>query len=436
MERTILSTIKDWKTEMNRKVLLLRGARQVGKTYIVRELAKDFTHFVEVNFEKNSDVKHFFDQNLDPVRICANLSAYYGIPVLDGKTLLFLDEIQSCPKAIQSLRFFYESKPGLHVVAAGSLLEFALEDLTSWGTGRIRSLYMYPMSFDEFLLANNEEALIELKKNASETNPLNPAFHEKLKDYLRRFLMIGGMPEAVKTYIGNSTDINAVQRVLSDITISYQDDFARYKSRIPSLRLREVLESVIKQSGGKFIYSHAGPQSNPAQAKEALDLLEMAGLVYKIYHTSGEGIPLGAGVNYKKFKALLHDVGIFQQLSGLRLSNLLIANNVDMLNKGNIAEAFAGLEMIKYANAYEKKPVYYWHREKRGSSAEVDYLAEVQGHVIPVEIKSGSTGKMQSMYRFLEEKNSPWGLRLSLENFSAYDRIRVIPLYAVSNILK
>jgi uncharacterized protein len=324
----------------------------------------------------------------------------------------------------------------LHVVAAGSLLEFALEDLTSWGTGRIRSLYMYPMSFDEFLLANNEEALIELKKNASETNPLNPAFHEKLKDYLRRFLMIGGMPEAVKTYIGNSTDINAVQRVLSDITISYQDDFARYKSRIPSLRLREVLESVIKQSGGKFIYSHAGPQSNPAQAKEALDLLEMAGLVYKIYHTSGEGIPLGAGVNYKKFKALLHDVGIFQQLSGLRLSNLLIANNVDMLNKGNIAEAFAGLEMIKYANAYEKKPVYYWHREKRGSSAEVDYLAEVQGHVIPVEIKSGSTGKMQSMYRFLEEKNSPWGLRLSLENFSAYDRIRVIPLYAVSNILK
>lgn len=436
MRRDISNTLKDWISETNRKVLLLRGARQVGKTFIVRELAKDFTHFVEVNFEKNSDVKSFFDQNLDPNRICANLSAYYGIPVLEGKTLLFFDEIQACTKAIQSLRFFYETKPGLHVIAAGSLLEFALEDVTSWGVGRIRSLYMYPMSFDEFLLANNEDALIEIKNDASETNPLNSAFHEKLKDYLRKFLMIGGMPEAVKTYIENSTDINAVQKVLSDITISYHDDFAKYKSRIPVLRLREVLESVVKQSGGKYIYSNAGPLSNPAQAKESLDLLEMAGLVYKVYHSSGEGIPLGAGVNYKKFKALLHDVGIFQQLSGLRLSDLLIAKNVDMLNKGNIAEAFAGLEMIKYANAYEKKPICYWHREKRGSTAEVDYLAEVQGYVIPVEIKSGGTGKMQSLYRFLEEKKAPWGLRLSLENFSAYDRIRVVPLYAVSNILK
>lgn len=436
MRRDILFTLKSWKSEINRKVLLLRGARQVGKTYIVRELAKDFTHYVEVNFEKNSDVKSFFEQNLDSDRICANLSAYYRVPVLDGKTLLFFDEIQSCPKAIQSLRFFYESKPGLHVIAAGSLLEFALEDLTSWGVGRIRSLYMYPMSFDEFLLANNEDALLELKKNASEINPLNPAFHEKLKDYLRSFLMIGGMPEVVKNYIGNRTAINAVQKVLSDITISYNDDFAKYKGRIPVLRLREVMESVVKQSGGKYIYSNAGSLSNPAQAKETLDLLEMAGLVYKVYHTSGEGVPLGAGVNYKKFKALLHDVGIFQQLSGLRISDLLVANNVDMLNKGNIAEAFAGLEMMKYANAYEKKPIYYWHREKRGSSAEVDYLVEVQGNVIPVEIKSGSTGKMQSMYRFLEEKKAPWGLRLSLENFSAYDRIRVIPLYAISNFAK
>lgn len=169
-------------------------------------------------------------------------------------------------------------------------------------------------------------------------------------------------------------------------------------------------------------------------AKEALDLLEMAGLVYKVYHSSGEGIPLGAGVNYKKFKALLHDIGIFQQLSGLKLSELLIANNIDMLNKGNIAEAFTGLELIKYSSVYEKRQLYYWHREKRGSSAEVDYIIEKDGEVIPVEIKSGRTGKMQSMYRFLDEKKTSWGIRLSLENFAAYDRIRVIPLYAVSNL--
>jgi uncharacterized protein len=434
MRRTILSTLKDWSAAKNRKALLLRGARQVGKTYIVREFAKDFDYFLEVNFEKNADVKHFFDQNLDPVRICTNLSAYYGIPVIDGKTLLFFDEIQSCLKAIQSLRFFYESKPGLHVIAAGSLLEFALEDITSWGVGRIRSLYMYPMSFDEFLLANNEDALIELKRNASESNPLNPAFHDKLKDYLKKFLIIGGMPEAVQTFINNRTDIHAVQNILADITISYNDDFAKYKSRIPVLRLREVMESVVKQSGGKYIYSKAGQLSSPAQAKESIALLEMAGLVYKVYHTSGEGIPLGAGANYKKFKALLHDIGIFQQLSVLRLSELLIANNIDMLNKGNIAETFAGLELIKYSDVHEKKQLFYWHREKRGSSAEVDYVIEMNGNPVPVEVKSGSTGKMQSMHRFLDEKKAPWGIRFSLENFSGYGKVRVIPLYAVSNL--
>jgi len=435
MKRTILSELKNWKSDINHKVLLLRGARQVGKTYIVRELAKDFKYFLEVNFEKNPDVIHFFDQNLDPVRLCINLSAYFGIPVIDDKTLLFFDEIQSCPKAIQSLRFFYESKPGLHVIAAGSLLEFALEDLTSWGVGRIRSVYMYPMSFDEFLLAHNEDSLIELKKNASASNPLNQAFHEKLKDYLKRFLLIGGMPEAVKTFIGNS-DINSVQKVLSDITISYIDDFAKYKSRVPVLRLREVMESVVKQSGGKYIYSKAGALSNPSQAKEALDLLEMAGLVYKVYHTSGQGIPLGSGVNYKVFKALLHDNGIFQQLSGLRLSELLIANNIDVLNKGNIAEAFTGTEMIKYSSVFEKGQIYYWHREKRGSNAEVDYLIEHQGQVVPVEVKSGSTGKMQSLNLFIEEKKSPVGIRISLENFSQFGKITVIPLYAVSNLFE
>ena len=436
MIRAILSALKDWKSDNKRKVLLLRGARQVGKTYIVRELAKDFDHYIEVNFEKNPDICYFFEQNLDPARITTNLSVYYGVPVIDGATLLFFDEIQNCPNAIQSLRFFYESRPGLHVIAAGSLLEFTLQDLKSWGVGRIRSVYMYPMSFDEFLMAKNEDALIELKKNAAAEFPLNKAFHEKLKDYLKQFLMIGGMPEAVKTFIEDGNNINSVQNILTDITISYNDDFAKYKKRIPVVRLREVLASVVKQSGGKYIYSKAGPLSNPAQAKEALDLLEMAGLVHKVYHTSGQGIPLDSDINFRMFKVLLHDNGIFQQLSGLKLSDLLIANNIDMLNKGNIAEAFAGLEMIKYATVFEKKQLFYWHREKRGSYAEVDYLTEQNDQVVPVEVKSGSTGKMQSLNLFIEEKKSSKGIRISLENFSQYGKIQVIPLYAISNLFR
>ena len=436
MRRDVLGTLRDWKIEQNRKVLLLRGARQVGKTYIVRELAKEFNHFVEINFEKNADIQHFFEQNLDPVRICTSLSAYYGSPIIEGETLLFFDEIQSCPKAIQSLRFFYEIKPGLHVIAAGSLLEFALSGLTSWGVGRIRSVYMYPMSFDEFLMANDQDVLIEMKKGTSPGSPLNRAFHEKLIDYLRNFMLIGGMPEAVRTFIGNSADMNSVQNVLSDIAISYYDDFAKYKSRIPVLRLREVMNSVVKQAGGKYIYSQAGSLSNPAQAKQALELLEMAGLIYKVYHSSRQGIPLGSDVNLKKFKSLLHDSGIFQQIVGLRLSDLLFAENIDMLNRGSMAETFTGIEMIKYSNVYTKAQLYYWHREKRGSSAEVDYLIEKDGQVITVEVKSGSTGKMQSLNLFIDEKKSSKGIRISLENFSEYGKISIVPLYAISNLIQ
>jgi hypothetical protein len=309
-------------------------------------------------------------------------------------------------------------------------------DLTSWGVGRIRSLFMYPLSFDEFLAAINQNALIAVKKSASPANPLNQAFHEKLKDYLKKFMLTGGMPEAVRTFITNSSDIVKVQNVLSDITLSYYDDFAKYAGRVPTLRLRETLGSVVRQSGGKYVFSQSGPLSNPAQAKSALELLEMAGLVYKVYHSPGQGLPLGYQANLKMFKALLHDTGIFQQIAGLRLSDIIISGDIDMMNKGHIAEIFAGLEMIKYGSPFEKRELYYWHREKRGSNAEVDYLTELGGEVVPVEVKSGSSGKMQSLNIFMDEKKSSRGIRISLENFSGYEKIDVIPLYAISNLFQ
>jgi len=434
MKRAIFQSLIEWKKSKSHKVLLLRGARQVGKTFIARELGKTFTYFLEVNFERNSDIHLFFEQNFDPERICSNLSVYFGIPVIEEQTLLFFDEIQACPKAIQALRFFYESKPDLHVIAAGSLLEYALAELPSFGIGRIRSLFMYPMSFDEFLSAINEEMLITLKKQASSQQPLNLAFHNKLKEYLKTFLYLGGMPEVINTYIHNTTNINLVQKALTDITISLWDDFAKYKKRSPVLRLREVYDSTIKQAGGKYIYSKAGESLNITQAKEALDLLEMAGLVHKIHHSSGQGLPLGAEVNHKIFKVLFLDTGLLQQNAGLQLSELIVAQNTEMLNKGKIAEIFAGLEMIKYEMPEIRPQLYYWHREKRGSSAEVDYLIENKGDIIPVEVKSGKSGKMQSMHQFLLEKNKGKGFRLSMENFASFGKIEVIPLYAISNL--
>ena len=434
MQRSIYQLLLEWKKSNQRKVLLLRGARQVGKTFVARELGKTFDYFVEVNFERDIDTQLFFDQNFDPERICINLSAYYGMPIVEEQTLLFFDEIQSCPKAIQALRFFYESKPNLHVIAAGSLLEFALADLSSFGVGRIRSLFMYPMSFDEFLLANNEGQLVTMKKQATPENPLSQAFHNKLTDYLKKFLLTGGMPEIVKTYIGNSTNTKVVQNALADITVSLYDDFVKYKKRSPVFRLWEVLDSVVQQAGGKYIYAKAGELTNIAQAKEAIDLLEMAGLIYKVYHSSGQGIPLGAGANHKIFKVLFLDTGLLQKNAGLKLADVLVAQNTEMLNKGRIAEIFAGLEMIKYDEAENRPQLYYWHREKRGSNAEVDYLFNENNTIIPVEVKSGSSGKMQSLHQFLVEREAPKGIRLSMENFGSYGKIDVIPLYAISNM--
>jgi hypothetical protein len=202
------------------------------------------------------------------------------------------------------------------------------------------------------------------------------------------------------------------------------------------LRLREVLDSVLQQAGGKYIYSKAGESINVSQAKEAIDLLEMAGLVHKIYHTSGQGSPLGAGANHKIFKVLFLDSGLLQQSAGLRLADYLVAQNTEMLNKGRIAEIFAGLEMIKYEAAENRPQLYYWHREKRGSTAEVDYLLNDNGIIKPVEIKSGTSGKMQSLHQFLNEREGSRGIRISMENFGTYDKIDVIPLYAISNLFE
>ncbi|NOZ45149.1 MAG: ATP-binding protein [Chlorobi bacterium] len=433
MYRTIFEHLINWKKQTKRKVILVRGARQVGKTYIIRELGKTFDSFLEINFEKDTDVKSLFDKNLNPKRIITELSIYYKQQITAGKTLLFFDEIQACPRAIEALRFFYEDIPDLHLVAAGSLLEFALADLPSFGVGRLRSIYMYPMSFDEFLIAKEEEGLLKLKQEANVKNPLKKVFHDKLVDLLKIHLIIGGMPDAVNSYCLNN-DITEVFNILTDITTSYYSDFVKYNKRIPVDRLRETLDSVVLQSGGKFIFSKVNAISNPTQAKNALELLTTAGLVHKVHHTSGQGIPLGAGINHKKFKAFLLDTGIIQNNLNLNLSEILLSKNTDMLNKGSIAEIFTGLEMIKYSSPYKQKHLFYWHREKRGSNAEVDYLLTNNETILPVEIKSGTSGKMQSLNLFLRERKINKGKRISLENFAEYGKIEILPLHSISNL--
>jgi len=349
--------------------------------------------------------------------------------------LLFFDEIQTCVPAISSLRYFYEKIPQLHLIAAGSLLEFALEELPSFGVGRVRSVYMYPLSFNEFLQAGNYNQLLKAKKEATAINPLSEPVHNKLLGLLRQFLIIGGMPEVVKIYFETGSALEC-QNILNDIYDALQDDFAKYKTRVPSSRIADVLEAVVLQNGGKFNYSKTKAEANHKQIKEALDLLVKAGLVIPVTHSSANGIPLGAEKNIKKQKMLFLDNGLFLRSAKLQLGEILLHNNIDLINKGGLAELFVGLEMLKYASPFERQQLFYWSREKPGSGAEVDYVIQQQFDIIPIEVKSGRQGKMQSMWQFFKAKNIDKGLRISLENYGNVNGVSILPLYALSELIK
>jgi len=435
LERNIDRELLIWKEEKRRKPLLIRGARQVGKSSSVRKLGESFDLFLEINFEEHKSVHSLFEGDLTPHVLCENLSVMFDMDIVPGKTLLFFDEIQACVPAISALRFFYEKMSDLHVIAAGSLLEFALAELPSFGVGRIRSVYLYSLSFDEFLLGMGQANLLNLKKKANAQHPLPGPVHIKLLGYLKKFLILGGMPEVVDKYVVEN-DLRACQRILDDLVSSYQTDFAKYKSRVPVSRIKEIFEAIVRQGGGKFVYKKASQNLNSGQIKETLDLLIMAGLVIPVIHSSANGIPLGAEANSKKRKMLLLDTGIFQRLLKLNISDLLFSDEFNLVNKGGLAEQFLGLEILKNASCYEQTELFYWHREALNSNAEVDYLIQKGSEIVPIEVKSGSKGSMNSMYLFLKEKNVKYGCRLSLENFAEYDNIMVYPLYAYPNILE
>jgi hypothetical protein len=421
-----------WKNDIHHKPLLLRGARQVGKSSAVRHLGETFTYFLEVNFELNPDIKRLFNAALNPIEICSKLSAIYNLPVQPGKTLVFFDEIQACLPAIASLRFFYEEYSELHVVAAGSLLEFALQEIPSFGVGRIRSCYIYPFSFNEFLRAQGLDGLVDEKRKATIGHPLLEPIHNKLTDYLRTFLLVGGMPESVKTWIEKS-DYLACRHVLNDILETYADDFAKYKKRISPVILQQTLRSVALQSGCKFVYSQVSSDMEPVKIKEALELLSMAGIIIPVTHTASNGVPLGAEVNTKFRKYLFMDTGLLQRLLNLDMDNVLLSTDINLVNKGTLAEVFVGLELLKYGSCYERQQLYYWLRLDKGAQAEVDYVTSKSDTIVPIEVKAGTKGAMQSLYRFMELKKSRVGIRTSLENFGRMGNIEIYPLYAVEN---
>lgn len=442
--RHIDNELMEWKNDPEKKPLLIRGARQVGKSTAIRELGKSFKHYVEVNLEKQPFLADLFTENIDVKLTCSKLSAILAIPIEAGNTLLFIDEIQVSKQAIMYLRYFKEEYPELHVVAAGSLLEFTLEELSSFGVGRIRSLYMYPFSFDEFLSAQGLQLQVDFKRKANPGEPLPLPLHNSLCEQLRTFILVGGMPAAVAEWVKRH-DYLRCNRIHGDILNTYMDDFSKYKRRISPDVLRLVVQSVASQVGSKFVMSKAIPDIHSSIVKEALRLLSMAGLIIPVRHSDGNGLPLGAEVNPSFTKYLFIDTGLLMNLQSMPFKDIMLATDVDLVNKGAIAEMLAGLELIKYSDCFIKSESYYWQQNSRTGNAEVDYLISHEGRVLPIEVKASTKGSMQSLYLFMRKKKLTDAIRTSLENFASFkyvdnedDRatrnISVIPLYALSCI--
>ena len=433
--RNIDSYLTQWKDSEGHKPLLLRGARQVGKSSAVRNLSKSFKSYIEIDLEQRRDLHELFGNNLNINDICTQISILFNTQIIDGETLIFIDEIQSCPRAIASLRYFYEQRPDLHIIAAGSLLEFALAELQSFGVGRIESLYLYPFSFDEFLNAMGHPQLVDFKKNqCSPSNPLPGPIYEKLVALFKEFLIIGGMPEVVDQW-AQTKDYSICLNRQNDLLSSYRDDFAKYKTRISPLVLWTTLRAVAMQAGEKFVYSRVSENAESRIIKESLSLLELAGIIHSVTHTSANGLPLGAEANEKYRKFLFMDTGLMFAMLNSDPGKIILEDPSSLVNRGGIAEVAAGLEITKYSNPRLRSELYYWVRMAKNALAEVDYVTVINHQITPIEVKSGLKGAMQSLYVFMEQKHLDRGIRTSLENFGTYNQIEIFPLYALSNLI-
>lgn len=450
-DRNIDGYLREWSKREDHKPLLLRGARQVGKSTAVRHLGEQFSQYVEINFERNPEYKALFQGNLDVRRIVAQMSAMYGKQIVAGSTLLFLDEIQECQGAIMALRFFWEDMPQLHVVAAGSLLEFALDELPTFGVGRIHSLYMYPMTFDEFLLANGQSLLLEARRQSSAQSPLPAPLYDKIVELFRTYMIVGGMPEAVASWVGRH-DFIRCQEIQDDILTGYEDDFPKYRKKVDTDLLRATLRSVASQVTKKFVYADVASGYRTADVKKALDLLCKAGLVVPVTHTAANGLPLGEGSDERYRKMLFLDSGLLLRMLNMTLGNatqtttqILTANVADLVNKGSLAEMIAGLEILRNQTPNLRHELFYWVRQTKNSQAEIDYVVAKNSAVMPVEVKAGRQGGMRSLWNFMRDKHLSEAIRCSLENFGEFcyadsedggsmRHVTICPLFALSQL--
>ncbi len=444
MHRNSIPYLQQWAKKKNRKPLVIRGARQVGKSYLVKLFAKTERYtLVELNFDETPELSTFFQSN-NPKEILSLLEISRNCSISSENTILFLDEIQGAPDVFASLRYFYEKMPELMVIAAGSLLEFSLEEYSfSMPVGRIEYLHLGPMQFDEYLSAMKKEKLLQFLQRFDMNTEIPELIHNQLMKEFKTYLIIGGMPEAVQLF-AETNSFQEIDQIQSSIVETYRDDFSKYKKRTDISRIQKIFAALPKTVSKKIKYVKLDANERAKDIEQTLHLFELAQIIYRISHSSANGIPLAAEADSKNQKLQYLDVGLLTHILGINLLTFQSDNESVLINSGAVCEQFVGQHLL-YRNQYYIRPeLHYWCREKKGSSSEVDFVIAYKNSAVPVEVKAGKTGRLRSLQVFLEDKGINLAVRFNTDLPSRLETTTVtqkrpykllsLPLYLITEL--
>ena len=411
MNRKQLQSLARWLNGTDRKPLLIRGARQIGKSTLVRLFAQAHLRpLAEVNLERYPELNSVFE-NMNPQQILNQLEALPEMPAIAADSLLFLDEIQAAPAAIAALRYFYEERRDIPLISAGSLMEFALsERRLSMPVGRIQYLHMGPMTFTEYLEALGEHKLGEAIESYAFGAELGPVVHKRLLDLLRSYYFVGGMPGAVSIY-AKDRKFSDVGSVHNSIIETYREDFQKYAPSRNLVRMQHVLNFVARNVGKKVKYTNVLKDAHSSTIRQDIDLLSMARVISKVIHTHASGLPLQADLDEKVYKLIFLDVGLMNAICGLGWKILSGFDDIQLVNEGAIAEQFIGQHLLELLAESPNRELTYWLREGRSSNAEVDFVLVFEGRIVPIEVKAGGRGSLRSLHQFVGEKHVPLAVR-------------------------
>lgn len=430
MYRYIKEKLIEWKNSEYRKPLILKGARQVGKTYILKEFGKEnYEGIAYFNFDHDEDLYNLFNNTKNPKRILEQLSFIYGKAIIPGKTLIFFDEIQECPNALNSLKYFQEEVNEYHIVCAGSLLGIRLSH-TSFPVGKVEFMNLYPMTFTEFLIADNCENLVDYMNNIEKLEKIPEIFFNMLEEKLKAYFIIGGMPEVVNSWV-NEKDMERVNAIQDSILKSYESDFLKHTSNTEANKISLVWNSILSQlakENKKFLYQTIKEGARAREYEDALTWLNDANLIYKVYNIKKTDLPLKAYNDLSCFKIYMNDVGLLRRMANLDSRIVVEGNKLFEEFKGALTENF----VLNMLNAkYENVPNYFTF-----DRYEIDFVIQDKNKIIPIEVKSGKTTNNSSLTKYNEKYKADLSIRFSLNNLVKDEKVLNIPLFMIEYINK